>query len=791
MAANAEKRLALMTAKTAKITRRGVFAGLGGGLRSVGGRVRGTATGLTGGGLGIAGLAAGFGVFEGLKKIVEVTREAQVEQARLRTQVTASGISWKQYGGQIMEVLKRQQEISGFTRFGPLKDTFTLLLRTTGNVNDALKLNALATNIARGGNISLGTAGKLVARVYSGNFGILKRYGIILGATVKTPLQALVALQAKFAGQAAAFGNTWQGKLDKAKNSIRELAIAFGSGFLPAITKAISGLNAFASDKKSEEHVRRLGQLVGRDLGRAFKATVGWVRENWPAIQRVFHATVTVVRAFIGVLRTLKGMFGTTTVVVGLLALKFLGLRNMIGLVRGSVRLLLAAIRLIGPRTVASIAEAEVAVGGLRKALLGLRALGPIAIPIAVAGFGKWFAQSKYGKAIDKSVSQGLRDVGLGDAAAKQYKTMAELQAAAKKPGVEGELARKILAQITSPASKKQQQTGTVEGGMTQRVRDRSTRSRAAVTGPAAAGYGDLSGVNPPETDAQRRAATAAAKKAAREAVAHTKAVARARAEALRKEATEIQLTFKRAISKARLTTGLGDDIAAAQRQVSSFKHLLSLHKQDVHIQRDLVNAQTQLNSLRQKEKDLLANAVSNAQAAFGEFGSGTSDVMRKQQLGVPGVDPERLLAQEKARLAFFLKGQAALATLARRGAPAGLITQLRGQGEEGEVIAESLAKAKPSTLKGIFATFKAGQKAITRAAHIAIASPHVTLNAGQVSFGQVAAVGHGGSVTIENLHLPGVHNAQQLLNELQRIAKRGSGQTRGRHGGQGYLGLH
>jgi hypothetical protein len=764
LATNAEKRLAATTAETGRITRRAALAG----VRGIGGRARGALGGISTGGLGIAGLTAGFGVFEGLKKIVEVTREAQVEQARLRTQVNAAGLSWSRYGSQILTVLKRQQEVSGFTRFGPLKDTFTLLLRTTGKVSDALKLNALATNIARGANIDLGTAGKLVARVYSGNFGILKRYGIILGSNVKTPLQALIALSAKFTGQAAAFGKTWQGRLDKTKNSIRELSIAFGSGFLPAVTKAITGLGIFASDKKSEEHARRLGRLVGRDLGKAFKDTVAWVKANWPGIKQVFQATIGVARVLIGVLRTLKGVFGTTGVVVGLLALKFVGLRNMIGLARG-------AMRLFGISSVKNLGEARLALAGLRLSLAGLISKSPYVISIIAAvkviNTGWW-------KKFVKSVAAGVGHIpGLkaaDRAIANALGMQSDYPAAAVSKGA-------AAARKQAPAD-----IGMVDAARAA-ARRTGDRGRGQATPDA---YGGVSGLNPPLTDAQRKASAAAARRAAREAAKHVRERARAQAAAVRKAAVEIQLAFKRAISKARFTTGLRDDIAAARRQVQAFKQLLALHRQDVHIQRDLVNAQTTLNTLRQKERALLASAISTMRASFGDFGAGPilnpSDAQRKRALGVPGVSAELLLKDQKAQLAQFLKIQAVFAKLGKRGAPAGLIAQLRGQGETGADLAATLANAKASTLKQIFATFKAGQRAITHAARVAISTPHVSLHANRVVFAGVGGVNDRGTTVIHtHVTLDGRKVGEGVTRYQQRTAKQSSQQTRGRHGGR------
>src|SRR5207249_1754447 len=59
-----------------------------------------------------------------------------------------------------------------------LQASFTALVRTTGNVNAALKDTALVADVARGAHIGLEAATKLVQKADLGAVGALKKFGI-------------------------------------------------------------------------------------------------------------------------------------------------------------------------------------------------------------------------------------------------------------------------------------------------------------------------------------------------------------------------------------------------------------------------------------------------------------------------------------------------------------------------------------------------------------------------------------------------------------------------------------
>lgn len=228
-------------------------------------------------GLGTAakagGLALGAGLATGLTVATKAAIEAEKSQARLEAQLKASGISYKQHRDEIERVIQKHSQLSGLDD-EDLQDSFTNIVRITGDVNKALKLNGLAADFARAKGMDVAKAGELVGKVAGGNVGILSRYGITLkdGATAS---EALATLQQKFAGQAKAYGDTTAGSLDKAKVAGENLAEAAGAALAPALQTAAQGLSKFIGEMQSGEGAGGRFRKVLEAVFNAVKNTVG------------------------------------------------------------------------------------------------------------------------------------------------------------------------------------------------------------------------------------------------------------------------------------------------------------------------------------------------------------------------------------------------------------------------------------------------------------------------------------------------------------------------------------
>src|SRR5262249_50774262 len=86
------------------------------------------------------------------------------------------------------------------------------LFQRTGDASQAIRLNAIAMDLARDRTLDRTTASTLVGLVLSGNSRVLKNYGIDIKDTA-TPMEALDELQRRLAGSAAAYADTLPGKL--------------------------------------------------------------------------------------------------------------------------------------------------------------------------------------------------------------------------------------------------------------------------------------------------------------------------------------------------------------------------------------------------------------------------------------------------------------------------------------------------------------------------------------------------------------------------------------------------
>jgi len=288
-------------------------------------------------GFAVAGAAAGAAALGGLKKAAEAAIESEKSQARLVAQLRASNISFDQHRAQIDRVIQAHSNLSGLDD-EDLQDSFTNIVRVTGDVNQALRLNAIAADIARARGLDVAKAGQLVAKVAAGQTSALSRYGVVVeeGATAQ---EALAAVQQKFAGQAEAYGRTTAGSLDRASVASENLGEVVGTHFTPVLARAATGLvNLVDKAGQLAGPIRRVSGVVGdtardmiaaiqrfrarnaedidaviqaaRNLGRFFRnvfedVIVPVVRGVLPVIRGVAEGIITAIR---GVIRIVTGL---------------------------------------------------------------------------------------------------------------------------------------------------------------------------------------------------------------------------------------------------------------------------------------------------------------------------------------------------------------------------------------------------------------------------------------------------------------------------------------------------
>ena len=189
-----------------------------------------------------SGLAAA-GIVKWLAGSVSAAKEAEAATTSLNRAVTATGTPWITYSGHMQEVISKQSQLSAYSQ-GALKSALTQLTLVTGSSAKGLNLLGLATDLARAKHMDLAKAATLVGKVADGNTSALSRYGIVVDKGT-TATQALAMMQGRFAGQAAAYGNTAAGAQDKFTNALHHLQVVIGTAILPlvtAFTSRITGL---------------------------------------------------------------------------------------------------------------------------------------------------------------------------------------------------------------------------------------------------------------------------------------------------------------------------------------------------------------------------------------------------------------------------------------------------------------------------------------------------------------------------------------------------------------------
>lgn len=239
-------------------------------------------------GLAIAGL--GIGAAAAAITFVKAAADEEIGVERLAQAVTNAGVPWDSMQDKIeanIAALERQTAFSD----GELRDSLSLLVSMTGSVEEGMKRQALAADLARGTGMDLVTASKLLGKVTDENVTALNRYGI--SAEKGMDATALLAkVQEKFGGQSEAFAKTASGQWQIFQNTLANLQEDIGGALLPMFkdlagiaTDALAWLKdsglieAFSSALKTVLDV--LGEIFGvitgtaPDAGAALSGIVG------------------------------------------------------------------------------------------------------------------------------------------------------------------------------------------------------------------------------------------------------------------------------------------------------------------------------------------------------------------------------------------------------------------------------------------------------------------------------------------------------------------------------------
>jgi len=175
-----------------------------------------------------------------------------------------------------------------------LRASLGSLVRATGDVTEAQKLNNLALDISAATGKDLETVSITLAKAYDGNFGSLKKLGIPLDeAILKSKDFNLVQgeLVKLFGGAAAANTATYAGQLAIVKERFDELKEGIGVGLLPRMKLLLENVNLMAkgfSGEDPEGLSNRARELAGNFEGNGANSLGGSLRAVTDAFANLF-----------------------------------------------------------------------------------------------------------------------------------------------------------------------------------------------------------------------------------------------------------------------------------------------------------------------------------------------------------------------------------------------------------------------------------------------------------------------------------------------------------------------
>jgi len=157
-----------------------------------------------------------------------------------------------------------------------LRPSLDRLVRSTGDVTKAQKLQQLALDIAAGTGKDLATVTEALGKAYDGNLGALKRIGVPLDAAIiksKDFDAAQKELAKTFAGQADVAANTFEGRMTRLKLAIDEATDEIGFALLPILEKLLGFITETALPllNRFVEGFKNVSKTVNFDLGGALE----------------------------------------------------------------------------------------------------------------------------------------------------------------------------------------------------------------------------------------------------------------------------------------------------------------------------------------------------------------------------------------------------------------------------------------------------------------------------------------------------------------------------------------
>jgi hypothetical protein len=198
------------------------------------GSALGTASGVMG---GMAIMGAGQKIFGFLEDSTQAAIASEESWGRLQKAVENTGTAYADAEPSVKAAIQGAKDM-GFSGTAA-RDGLALLEAQTGDNAEAIKRFALAQDLARGANIDITTASKLLGKVTDENVNVLGRYGIAAKEGM-TETELFGMVQEKFGGQAQTFAESTAGKMALLSTKMGDLKVQIGTALLPVIQKLAS-----------------------------------------------------------------------------------------------------------------------------------------------------------------------------------------------------------------------------------------------------------------------------------------------------------------------------------------------------------------------------------------------------------------------------------------------------------------------------------------------------------------------------------------------------------------------
>ena len=176
-----------------------------------------------------------------LKESVQVAEEAQTSIVGLATAMNNAKVNTEANRATVDKVTESMANL-GFTG-NSTREALTKLVTATGSVTQAQKMMGVAADYARVKHIDLNTAATILSRGTTGAVRAFREYGITLDSTIpknEAIAKAFDELNQKIGGQAAAYADTYAGKMQILSVTTNDLKEKVGTLLLPVLTKLSS-----------------------------------------------------------------------------------------------------------------------------------------------------------------------------------------------------------------------------------------------------------------------------------------------------------------------------------------------------------------------------------------------------------------------------------------------------------------------------------------------------------------------------------------------------------------------